>query len=164
MKSKSAVEREAEEVPNDIRRATSSLSSDKSYAIIVRLLKDGGDSFAELQEELGLHQQTLTNVLDKLQDGGFVVRKEIVEEGSNYRTKYEVSEFGKRILDSLYEAREPQITQDSSMLPLYRGRESEPHFEQIQVEEQEEVAATRLEDAEGLSGPQQLQREAGRDE
>lgn len=141
------VEREASEVPSDIRRATAALASDRSYAIVVYLLKKTGAPFAKLEEELDIHQQTLSNTLEKLQNGGIVVRKEYVEEGSRYRTRYEVSEFGKRLLDHLFESRNPRPQNEPEILPLYDGSESDYNFSHVQTENEEEVTSTKLKDA-----------------
>lgn len=107
------IQRHAYEVPGDIRRAVEGLAGDQQLGTVVYLLKQGRQSFAELQEGLDVHQQTLTNTLDKLQDGGIVVREDISNNDSSFDTKYEVTEFGKRVLDKLFDAIQPRETSDT---------------------------------------------------
>jgi DNA-binding HxlR family transcriptional regulator len=101
---------QASSVPVDIRRATEALAGDERFAIVVALVENDGLSFAELEGVLDIHQQTLSTALDAMQDGAIVARKEIVRPECQYRTQYEVTEFGRRVIDSLYDAIQPDST------------------------------------------------------
>lgn len=95
------------EVPSDIRRAINGLASEEQIATMVALIKNNGSPFSELQNELGVHQQTLSRALNGMQSGGLVARKESIDSGRRYKTEYVATEFGKRFLDCLYDSIQP---------------------------------------------------------
>lgn len=117
----SPIDRYAQEVPRDIRRATESLSGNEEYAVIVYLLKEGDKSFTQIKEEFDFHQNTLSRVLSKLQRGGLILRRETVEKGERYDAKYTVTSFAKRVFDGLFD----------SVQPSDRGLEPSPTFESV---------------------------------
>lgn len=92
----------AERIPAEVRLALDGLTgrTDNGYAVVMLLLEaDEPMRFGEIREELGLHQQTLTDTLEDLQVGGVVQRRPDADPGG-----YSLSTFGRRILDGLYEA------------------------------------------------------------
>jgi len=98
------------EIPGDLRRALNALSDSKTRGLVVLLLKEGELSFTQIKELTETHQQTLTDGLNKLQNGGIIVRDEVVD-SDNYYAKYRPTSFGKRILDGLFEAYLPSIAE-----------------------------------------------------
>lgn len=98
------------EIPGDLRRALDALSDNKARGLVVLLLDEGELSFTEIKQKTGIHQQTLTDLLDKLQNGGITVRDETVV-GDDYHAKYRTTSFGRRILDGLFEAYLPSIAE-----------------------------------------------------
>jgi DNA-binding HxlR family transcriptional regulator len=96
----------AAQIPLDIRLAVDSLGGhdDTEYAVVALLSERSSLQFGELREELEIHQQTLTNALNDLQQGG-VVRKQVGERiGDQSTGAYELTTTGERLLDGLYYA------------------------------------------------------------
>lgn len=90
-----------QQIPVEIRQATEALGGANERAALVLLIKEDGLPFSELKEELQLHQQSLTNALNNLQDGALVACHEEIE-ADEYSTNYKATKFGKRLLDCLY--------------------------------------------------------------
>lgn len=99
----------ADRIPVEVREAAKSLSSDNHFAVLSLLIQDEGLAFNQIRNEFeDLHQQSLSNILSQLQEGGFVIRKDIVTDLSDYSTQYEVTSLGERVLESLLDAFEPR--------------------------------------------------------
>lgn len=107
----------AQEIPSEIRRAIKGLAGKEQFGVIVLLIERGGLSHTEIKNELNLHQETLSRTLDKMQKGGLIIRREIDSE-QGYQTEYRVTGFGKRVLDSLFDAIQPRASERRSP-PLY---------------------------------------------
>lgn len=100
------VQNTANKLPFEIRDAISAFDKDTRQAIVITLLNEGSMRFSELQAELSdgtetLHNQTLTNALEKLQRGGLINKKVADTEDKELKSYYEVSEYGERFVDCL---------------------------------------------------------------
>jgi len=73
------------------------------------LVESGELQFSELKDQLGVHQQTLSNALSDLQTSGFVEKKPGEKIGLQSSGAYAVTQFGKQILDGLYQASWPKV-------------------------------------------------------
>lgn len=139
----------ASRVPGDIRRAVEGLASDQRMAIAVLLIQEGGLSFSEITEELDLHQQQVTNCLKKMQEGGLVVQKDVVEEGSQYTKFYHITEFGKRLLDKLFDSIQPRDGLETA--PVFRmgnfGQHVEESYHKVETTNKTTTTARRVEEA-----------------
>ena len=100
-----------EKVPKEARLANESLSGQNEirWAVVIALIEEGALPFSELESVLEIHQQKLTNALEALQVGGVVQKRTIEETGGKYSGYYDLTEFGKKILDGFYEATEPKF-------------------------------------------------------
>lgn len=107
----------ADRIPAEIKRAIAGIDGEKQYAIVVLLIKEDRLSFTEIKEELDLHQQQLSNSLDKLQDGSLVIRREVGNMDDRYQAIYQVTKYGKRFLDKLYAT----LESDSGMKNEHMG-------------------------------------------
>lgn len=94
----------ANRLPNELKRAIEGIGGETQYAIIVLLIDKGPQSFTQLQNELGIHQQTLSNALEKLRRGNLVINKEYEDLSNQYKSRYSVSKFGKRFVESLVDS------------------------------------------------------------
>lgn len=139
----------ASRVPGDIRRAVEGLASDQRMAIAVLLIQEGGLPFSEITEKLDLHQQKVTNCLNKMQDGGLVVQKDVVEEGSDYTSQYEITEYGKNIFDKLFDTIQPR--DGIEIAPVFRQRDIahtiEKGYHSVETKNKTTTTARRVEDA-----------------
>lgn len=100
------IEEIANKLPFEIRNAVSAIDNNTRQAIIIALLNEGTLRFSELKHKLSdedqaLHNQTLTNALEKLQDGGLVNKRVADTDGEEFKSHYEVSEYGERFVDCL---------------------------------------------------------------
>lgn len=149
------VSRYAEMVPGDIQRALEGLSSDRRMAILVLLIKEDGMPFSKIESELDLHQQKVSTALGRLQDSGIVIREDVASD-ENYRTEYKASKFGKRILDSLFDAIEPSETEDAKPFVI-RNFESQQapsdYYRSIDTSDRTEGEKTTFDQAEELAAP-----------
>lgn len=145
------VREHAREVPGNIRRAVEGLAGDRQFGIIVYLIKEDGQSFSELSNELDMHQQSLSDALNKLQDGGLIIRIDTQNTESNFDTRYEVTQYGKRLLDELFDAIQPRRNPDVAPLatPNNWGESAvEDNQYMISSPENRSSGATRILDGE----------------
>ena len=96
----------ARKLPFEIRDAVSAFDNDTRQAIMIALLNEGPLRFSELRDHLSdddeqLHNQTLTNALEALQDGGLVNKRVANSDDERIQSYYEVSEYGERFVDHL---------------------------------------------------------------
>lgn len=96
----------ANKLPFEIQNAITAFDKDTRQAIIITLLNEGDLRFSELKEKLSdpdqaIHNQTLTNALEKLQKGGLINKRVADTEGGDIKSYYEVSEYGERFVDCL---------------------------------------------------------------
>ena len=96
----------ANKLPFEIRDAISAFDKDTRQAIVITLLNEGSMRFSELQTALSddtetVHNQTLTNALEKLQRGGLINKKVADTDNGEFKPYYEVSEYGERFVDCL---------------------------------------------------------------
>ncbi|WP_254547208.1 winged helix-turn-helix transcriptional regulator [Halomarina pelagica] len=96
----------ADKLPFEIRAAVSAFDNGTRQAIMITLLNEGKLRFSELRDSLSdedeqLHNQTLTNALEALQEGGLVDKRVADTAGEQVRSYYEVSEYGERFVDCL---------------------------------------------------------------
>lgn len=103
----------AELFPKEVREAAKSLSTDNHFAVLALLIKEEeGQSFSQIKGNLDdLHQQSISNILTQLQEGGYVVRKDVVDSERAFSTKYEVTTLGERVLEGLLDAFEPKSSE-----------------------------------------------------
>lgn len=94
------VEQRVKLIPFEIRDAISAFDGENEQAILVTLV-DGKLAFSELEEELDLHSQQLTNAIDSLLDGGLIRKRSTDDPSSQYAAYYETTEYGDRFLDCL---------------------------------------------------------------
>ncbi|WP_436348821.1 hypothetical protein [Natronorubrum sp. FCH18a] len=94
------VEQRVKLIPFEIRDAISAFDGENEQAIIVTIA-DGKLAFTELEEELDLHSQQLTNAIDNLLDGGLIRKRSTDDPSSQYAAHYEITEYGERFLDCL---------------------------------------------------------------
>lgn len=137
-------------VPGEIRRALQALSKDREIAILVLLIKKGGLAFSEIKGELDVHQQKLTTSLNQMQDAGIVVRKDTIDGESKYKTQYQVTKYGKRVLDNLFDAIEPREDQSTIMFFEESAEEERPaaeFFNNVNTTDKTRAVETQLEDA-----------------
>lgn len=112
----------ASRIPKEVRMAVDSLSgqNDLRYAIIMVLIEHNDLQFSELQDRLGVHQQTLTNALQDMRVGGLIEKKPGEKIGDQTTGAYTQTVFGDRIVKSLYNASNPdteiKIKQDTDDL------------------------------------------------
>jgi DNA-binding HxlR family transcriptional regulator len=104
--STSTVRQMAQKLPFEIRDAVNAFGSDTQQAIVILLLNEDRMRFSDIRDRLSddeqtLHQQTLTNALNGLQDGGLVNKRIAGMEGKQFKSYYEVSEYGERFVDCL---------------------------------------------------------------
>ncbi len=99
----------ASQMPLEIRLAVDGLSghNDTGYAVVMLLSEESQLRFEELREELNVHRQTLTNTLDDLQHGGLVKKRAGELIGDQSTGAYELSDFGDRLLNGLYQGSQP---------------------------------------------------------
>ena len=79
------------------------------WGVVMALIEEGALPFSELESVLEIHQQKLTNALEALQVGGVVRKRPVEETGGKYSGYYDLTEFGKKILDGFYKATEPKF-------------------------------------------------------
>lgn len=101
-----AVQQTAAKLPFEITEAISAFDNETRQAVVITLLNEGQLRFSELRERLSdedtrLHNQTLTNSLEKLQAGGLINKRIAELEGETPTPYYEVSEYGERFVDCL---------------------------------------------------------------
>lgn len=115
----------AARMPRELRSAIDGLSGkdDRKYAIVVWLSENGGESFTELQQELGIeYNQQLTDALEDLQKAG-LVKQEDKAEGDEYYVSYSLTKFCNRLLDALTEAIKPKYTINQENIHSIRDRD-----------------------------------------
>jgi DNA-binding HxlR family transcriptional regulator len=100
-----------EKVPKEARLANDALSGQNEirWAVVSALIEKGALPFSELESVLEIHQQRLSNALDELQVGGLIKKRTIKNTGDKYAGYYDITEFGKNILDGFYEATRPKF-------------------------------------------------------
>lgn len=114
----------AERFPIEVREAAKNISSDNHFAVLALLIEEGGLSFNQIRDELDdLHQQSLSNTLEQLQEGGFVVRRQLITSPTDYSTRYIVTELGMRILEGLLEAFTPRTLESMVIVEAASGHE-----------------------------------------
>jgi DNA-binding HxlR family transcriptional regulator len=104
----------ASRIPKEVRLAIDGLSdrNEVGYGVVMLLVEKGSLSFSEIQDELDVHQQSLSNTLDALQRGG-IIKKEAGERiGDQSTGDYTITEFGDRVLDGLYHASQANSEMD----------------------------------------------------
>ncbi|WP_168215864.1 winged helix-turn-helix domain-containing protein [Halorussus ruber] len=119
------VEKYSGRIPDEIKRAIDAINGDVQYAIVVLLIKEEGLAFTQLQEELDVHQNTLSRNLDRLMDGGLLDREEFGEHSEKYKAKYTITSFGKRFIDHLFESIDPTWQRQSVYSNRNMGRTNE---------------------------------------
>lgn len=108
---KSKLEKHAELFPKEIRLAVNGLASEDehTFAIVAALAEnDGSLEPQELADKLDTDVETIHDMTDDLQRGGVVEKKVGKRIGDRSVGAYELSTFGQRILDGLYEASAPK--------------------------------------------------------
>ncbi|MFB6186594.1 MAG: hypothetical protein ABEI86_06985 [Halobacteriaceae archaeon] len=104
-----AVQNYSKKFPEEIAKAIDGLSGRTEKAVFIVLFNEGELAFTELREELGdeeqLHQETLSNALSNLKDGG-LIRQQILEDEdeSPFTSYYVLSEYGERFVHSLFDS------------------------------------------------------------
>ena len=108
---KTEVKEKSERFPWEIRDALEGLSGEVEQAVMVVLMNsDEGLTFDEIHKELGgeneLSESKLGNALWKLDRGGLILTKmyEFTPEKGIISTYYEVSEYGVRFVDCLFDS------------------------------------------------------------
>jgi len=109
--SKTVAER-AEMFPYEIRVAVDAFAGERQQALVATLLEEGPLSFSELQSAMGgpeegeeMHQYTLSQALDPLQEAGLVAKRS--NDGTvsdRYDAYYEITEYGSRFAHCLLES------------------------------------------------------------
>lgn len=113
----SSIEEHAEFFPKEVRLAVNGLSSEDghTFAVISALLhNDGSLEPDELADELDTDVETVHDMTDDLQKGGIVEKKVGERIGDRSVGPYELSTYGERILDGLYEASTPDRNESES--------------------------------------------------
>lgn len=103
-----SVQTTANKLPFEIRHAISAFNNETQQAIVITLLNEGSLRFSELRDFLSdedkqLHNQTLTNALDDLQEAGLVNKRVADADTDELISYYEVTEYGERFVDRLLE-------------------------------------------------------------
>jgi len=124
----------AEKFPEEVRLAIDGLSgrNDVGYAVMMLLVEEESLQFKEIEQELDVHSQTLSNAVNQLQDGGLIEKKAGDRIGDQSTGEYVITKFGDRILDCLYQATQPGVevgtertlSEVSEDLPQYHRNES----------------------------------------
>lgn len=91
----------SKEIPDEIKRAVEGIDGEIQYAILVLLIEEGGAPFSKIEDELNIHQQTLSTRLKKLGKGALITRRERGGLDDRYEANYEITEFGRRFLNHL---------------------------------------------------------------
>jgi len=101
--------RYASKFPKELKLAIDGLSgqNEVGYAIVMLLVEEEALKFTEISEMLDLHPQTVSDALDDLQRGGLIEKKAGERIGDQSTGPYVLTTFGNRVLDSLYEATNP---------------------------------------------------------
>jgi DNA-binding HxlR family transcriptional regulator len=109
----------ASQMPLEIRLAVDGLSghNNTGYAVVMLLSEESQLRFEELREELNVHRQTLTNTLDDLQHGGLVKKRAGERIGDQSTGAYELSDFGDRLLNGLYQSSQPPKRLEPTAIP-----------------------------------------------
>jgi|APHM01.1.fsa_nt_gi hypothetical protein len=114
---KSEIEEYAELFPKIVRLSVNGLASEDehTFAVVAAIVENGGSLQPdELADELGTDVETVHDMTDDLQRGGIVVKKAGKEIGNQDVGAYEMSTYGNRILDGLYEASTPRNNESES--------------------------------------------------
>ncbi|KTG11387.1 hypothetical protein AUR64_03790 [Haloprofundus marisrubri] len=101
-----AVHNTAGKLPFEISAAINAFNNETRQAVIITLLNKDALRFSELRDSLSdednrLHNQTLTNALEALQEGGLINKRVADTESEQVRSYYEVSEYGERFVHHL---------------------------------------------------------------
>ncbi|MCD2205296.1 MarR family transcriptional regulator [Halobacterium sp. KA-6] len=104
----------ANRVPTEVKIAIEGMDSknELTYAVVMSLIENGDMQFTQLEEELGVHSQSLSNALKSLETGGWVRKKVTDAFGDEETGYYTVTNFGHNLLDALYEATKPKYKTD----------------------------------------------------
>ncbi len=104
------IQKYADEFPRLIRQAVNGLSGENqvSYAVVALLAEEDELQFSEIRTELDVHPQTLSDSLDSLERGGIVNKMAGSKIGDKSTGAYVITDFGHRILDSLFESTSPR--------------------------------------------------------
>lgn len=98
------VSRFADNFPVEIKSAVEGINGDLQYAVLYILLDEGRKSFSQLKEQLDVHQQSLTNALNKLHKGSLVNQIDSNDISERYNSFYEVTAFGEQFIHSLFDS------------------------------------------------------------
>lgn len=117
-------EKYVDKVPKEARLANESLSGQNGirWAVVMALVEEDALPFSELGSVLDIHQQKLTNALDALQVGGIIEKRAVDETGNKYAGYYDLTEFGKKILDGFYNATKPKFESSETQPQLMNVR------------------------------------------
>jgi DNA-binding HxlR family transcriptional regulator len=101
----------ARKFPQEVRLAIEGLSgqNELGYAIMMLLVEEGSVQFKQIKNELDVHPQSLTNAIGDLEKGGLVEKRAGDQIGSQTTGEYVITNFGDRVLDSLYKASQPEV-------------------------------------------------------
>ncbi|WP_159900766.1 MarR family transcriptional regulator [Salinirussus salinus] len=100
----------AKKFPKKARLAVDGLGGreQSGYAVMMLLVEEGSLRFNEICDHLDMHSQSVNNTLDDLQRGG-LIKKEVGDKiGDQSTGQYTITNFGDRVLDSLYQAADPE--------------------------------------------------------
>lgn len=94
-------------IPNEIKRAVSSVDSEIRWKILELLLTNKELSYTELVEKLGIKKGSATFHLSKLKKGSILQNYSKENFESPYDSYYSISPYGRRFTQSLLKSLEP---------------------------------------------------------
>jgi len=94
-------------LPSEVRRAIKTLQDDRRWDLLLMLSENGELSFSGIQQEMNLSSPNLTYHLQSLQESALVENFFKKVENVDSHSFYRVTEFGQRLIDSLFKILSP---------------------------------------------------------
>jgi len=94
-------------IPSELKKALKALQDDKRFDILSLLSERGEMSFSQLSEATNTNSPNLTYHLQALRDGALIENFIKRSENTDDRSFYRVTEFGERLIDSLFRVLAP---------------------------------------------------------
>lgn len=144
----------ASRFPKEVRESAKALSTDNDFAVLALLIQEGGLSFGQILENLeDLHQQSLANTLKRLQQGGFITRKEVIANSTKYSTEYRITDLGEDILEGFLNAFSPKSSQPNMVLDATGSNyHSSPNPYTVETNPKKIVSSGNIEEASQVGG------------
>lgn len=93
----------SEEFPEEVRKMIKAIDSERRYAILGCLRKEGDLSFTQISDKLAIKKNSLTYHLKELMKGAIVANYSKDEFGSPYDSYYSITSLGNSFIKALFE-------------------------------------------------------------